>query len=67
MQAFVARNGDDVVLQAPFVGLEREGLIDSFEELCDCVLLLRVADGPEGVDGRELVTLDTQAEAHFGV
>jgi hypothetical protein len=65
VQAFVARDGDDVVFQAPFVGFEREGCVDCFEQLRDGVLLLGVADGPEGVDGRELVALDAQAEAHF--
>jgi hypothetical protein len=59
---------DDIMLQAPVLCLERDYVVDVFEQAGDSVCLRAVGLGhvPEDVGGGNVVPLDGEAEAHGG-
>jgi hypothetical protein len=66
VQALEATHLDDVVLQAPLLGLQRYHVVDVLQQAGDCVSLgaVRFRDVPEHVGGGDAVSLNSESEAH---
>lgn len=68
MQTFETSHFNNIVLETPMLRLERQHVVDVFEQSCDGVGLggVGVWYVPQNIRGRQAIALHCQSETHVG-